>query len=80
VAATPLLLFVDGGYIGHASDFGGTFHSMTVSPGEHHVRVELPGYRSFESAITLGPGQKSEIKTDLAKGSIEEADAPIKQR
>lgn len=73
-------VFVDGGYIGHASDFGRTFHSMTVSPGEHHVKVELPGYRSFESAITLGPGQKSEIKTDLAKGSIEEADAPIKQR
>ena len=80
MAATPLLLFVDGGYIGHVSDFGGAFHSMTISPGEHHIKVELPGYRSFESAITLGPGQKSEIKTDLAKGSIEEADAPIKQR
>ncbi len=72
-------VFVDGGYIGHVSDFGGAFHAMTVAPGEHQVKVELPGYRSFDTTINLRAGQKSEIKTDLEKGSIEEADAPIKQ-
>jgi hypothetical protein len=72
-------VFVDGGYIGHASDFGGAFHSMTVTPGAHRIKVELPGYRTFETDISLRPGQKSEIKTDLVKGSIEDAEPPIKQ-
>jgi hypothetical protein len=72
-------VFVDEGYIGHVSDFGGAFHSMTVAPGEHRIKVELPGYRTFETSISLRPGQKSEIKTDLVKGSIQDAEPPIKQ-
>jgi hypothetical protein len=72
-------VFVDEGYIGHVSDFGGAFHSMTVTPGEHRIKVELPGYRTFETSISLRPGQKSEIKTDLVKGSIQDAEPPIKQ-
>jgi hypothetical protein len=72
-------VFVDDGYIGHVSDFRGALHSMTVTPGEHRIKVELPGYRAFETSITLRPGQKSEIKTDLVKGSIQDAESPIKQ-
>src|SRR6476660_3163247 len=40
-------VFVDDGYIGHAADFGGSFHSMLLSPGKHRLKVELPGYRTF---------------------------------
>ena len=39
--------------------------------------VELPGYQSFETDVTLVAGQKSEVKTNLAKGSIHQADALI---
>src|SRR5690242_8966893 len=38
-------VFVDDGYIGHASDFGGAFHSMLVSPGKHRIKIELLGYQ-----------------------------------
>jgi hypothetical protein len=73
-------VFVDDGYVGHAGDFGGTFHSMEVSPGTHRIKIELPGYKTFETEINAPAGQKAEIKTDLEKGSIEEAGALIKQQ
>jgi PEGA domain len=52
---------------------------MLISPGKHHVKVELPGYRTFDTTVDLLPGQKSEVKTELVKGSIEQAGPEIKQ-
>jgi hypothetical protein len=71
-------VFLDGRFVGHASEFGGAFHSMLISPGKHMIKVELPGYRTFETEVNLLAGQKSEIKTDLVKGSIEQASPEIK--
>ena len=72
-------VFLDGKFVGHASEFGGSFHSMLISPGKHRVKVELPGYRTFETEVNLLAGQKSEVKTELVKGSIEQASPDIKQ-
>jgi hypothetical protein len=72
-------VFVDDGYIGHASDFGGAFHSMLVTPEKHRVKIELPGYRTFETEINPLAGQKTEIKTELISGSIEQAGALVKE-
>jgi hypothetical protein len=72
-------VFLDGKFVGHASEFGGAIHSMLISPGKHQVKVELPGYRTFETEVNLLAGQKSEVKTVLVKGSIEQAGAEIKQ-
>src|SRR4029077_471492 len=44
-------VFIDGGYMGHGSDFGGRFHSMLVSPGKHQLKVTLDGYRTYETEI-----------------------------
>jgi hypothetical protein len=71
-------VFLDGRYVGHASEFGGAAHSMLISPGKHQIKVELPGYRTFETEVNLLAGQKSEVKTELAKGSIEQASPDIK--
>lgn len=71
-------VFLDGKFVGHASEFGGSFHSMLISPGKHRVKVELPGYRTFETEVNLLAGQKSEVKTELVKGSIEQASPDIK--
>ena len=73
-------VFLDGSYVGHASELGGKFHSMLVSPGMHHIKVELPGYRTFETDVNVLAGQKSEVKTELVKGSIEQAGADIKKQ
>ena len=72
-------VFVDDRFLGHAGELGGAFHSMLLSPGTHRIKVELPGYQTFETDVTLVAGQKSEVKTTLAKGSIHQADALIDQ-
>jgi hypothetical protein len=72
-------VFVDDRFAGHAGELGGAFHAMLLSPGSHRIKVELPGYQSFETEVTLLAGQKSVVKTNLAKGSIHQADALIDQ-
>jgi hypothetical protein len=71
-------VFVDDGYAGHASDFGGSFHAMLLSPGKHHIKVELPGYQTFETEVELLPMQKSKVSTELVAGSIQQAGALIR--
>ena len=71
-------VFLDGKYVGHASELGGAIHSLLISPGKHRIKVELPGYRAFETEVNLLAGQKSEVKTELIKGSIEQASPTIK--
>jgi hypothetical protein len=72
IAPERAAVFVDDGYIGHAADFGG-YHIMVVSPGKHRVRVELPGYQTFETEVNPLPGQRTEIKTGLIKGGGEDS-------
>lgn len=72
-------VFLDGHFVGHASEFGGKLHSMLISPGKHSIKVELPGYRTFETTVDLLPNQKSEVKTKLVQGSIVQAGPEIKQ-
>jgi hypothetical protein len=60
-------------------EFGGKFRSMQLAAGKHRVKVELPGYRTFETEVNLLAGQKTEVKTELAKGSIEQNSALVKQ-
>jgi hypothetical protein len=71
-------VFLDDKYVGHSSEFGG-LHSMLISPGKHRIKVGLPGYRTFETEVNLLAGQKSEVKTELVKGSIQQASPEIKQ-
>jgi hypothetical protein len=71
-------VFLDDKYVGHASELGGAVHSLLISPGKHRIKVELPGYRSFKTEVNLLPGQKSELKTELVKGSIEQDSPAIK--
>jgi hypothetical protein len=73
-------VFVDDNYVGHASELGGARHSMLISPGKHRIKIALPGYRTFETEVGLLAGQKSEVKTELVKGSIEQASAEIKNQ
>jgi hypothetical protein len=72
-------VFVDDGYVGHAAEFGGAFHAMLLSPGKHRIKVELPGYRTFETEVNLLPRQKSKVETDLVAGSILQAGPLIKK-
>jgi hypothetical protein len=72
-------VFLDEKYVGHASEFGGKFRSMQISPGKHKIRVELPGYRTFVTEVDLLANQETEVKTELQIGSIEQ-NSPIIKR
>ncbi len=72
-------VFLDDKFVGHASEFGGKFRSMLISPGKHRIKVELPGYRTYDTEINLLAGQKTEVKTVLVPGSIEQAGPLIKK-
>ena len=52
-------VFVDDRFLGHAGELGGAFHSMLLSPGTHRIKVELPGYQSFETDGNPGRGPES---------------------
>ena len=74
IAAIPdrAAVFVDGQFAGHADEFNG-HRAMLITPGEHHVRIALPGYLPFETTVDLRPYQKLKIETQLMKGSVVEA-------
>jgi hypothetical protein len=72
-------VFVDGAFAGTVHDFGGVGRAMLVSPGRHRVKIDLPGYKTFETEVNLLPHQKVTIKTDLAAGSIADADPAVKK-
>jgi PEGA domain len=79
IQPTRAAVFIDDAFVGHAGELGGAFHSMLIDPGKHRIKIELPGYRTFETEVNLLAGQKSEIKAELVKGSIEQAGPLIKE-
>jgi hypothetical protein len=62
-------VFVDGQFVGHVGEFEGAGRGMLVAPGPHKIRVALPGYQTFETAINAVANQKVEVKTDLLKSA-----------
>jgi len=60
-------VFLDGLFVGHVGEFEGVGRGMLVGPGEHQIKIALPGYQTFETAINPIADQKVEIKTDLVK-------------
>ena len=79
IAATPsrAAVFVDGQYAGHIDEFDGVGKAMLLTPGQHRLRIALPGYLPFDTVVDLRPQQKLKIETDLVKGSITEAGSQV---
>src|ERR1700738_2923986 len=79
IAPKRAAVFLDDKFVGHASEFGGKFRSILISPGKHRIKVELPRHRTSDPEINLRAGQKTEVKTVLVPGSIEQAGPLIKK-
>jgi hypothetical protein len=82
IAATPsrAAVFVDGQYAGHVDEFDGVGKAMLLTPGQHRLRIALPGYLPFDTMVDLRPQQKLKIQTDLVKGSITEAGSQVNKQ
>jgi len=66
-------VFLDGRFVGHAAELGGT-NALQVVPGTHRIRIALPGYTTFETDINPLRKQKVEVKTDLVKSAVPETE------
>jgi hypothetical protein len=60
-------VFLDGLFVGHVGEFEGMGRGMLVAPGTHQIKIALPGYQTFETAINPIGNQNVEIKTELVK-------------
>jgi hypothetical protein len=81
ISALPVraAVFVDEQFVGHANEFDGVGKAMLLTPGQHRVRIALPGYLPFETTVDLRPHQKLKIQTALVRGSITEAGSLVSQ-
>ena len=60
-------VFLDGRFVGHVGEFAGLGRSLLIAPGDHQIKIALPGYKTFETQISPLANQKVEVKTDLVK-------------
>lgn len=79
VTPSRAAVFVDNGFVGPVEDFGGIGGALLVSPGRHQIKIAMPGYRTSETDVNLLPNQKFTLKTELVKGSINQAGPLIKK-
>ena len=70
-------VFLDGRFVGHVSEFGGVGRSLQVAPGEHAIKIALPGYKTFETNINPSARQKVEIRTNLLKTDLPVSDSSL---
>jgi hypothetical protein len=82
ISATPAraAVFVDDQFAGHVDEFDGPGQAMLLTPGQHRVRIALPGYLPFDTVVDLRPNQKLKIQTTLVKGSITEAGSLVSKK
>lgn len=71
-------VFLDGRFVGHVGELGGSGRALQVVPGTHQIRIALPGYMTFQTDINPLPKQKVEVKTDLVKSAIPVTDPLLK--
>ena len=69
VMPTRAAVFIDGQFIGHAAEFQGLGRGLLVAPGQHTIKLSLPGYQTFTTEINPQARQKVEVKTDLLKST-----------
>jgi PEGA domain len=70
-------VFLDGQFVGHVGEFQGLGHSLQVAPGNHKIKITLPGYTAFETEISPLGKQKVEVKTQLVKSNAPLADPSL---
>src|SRR5579862_2269656 len=72
-------VFMDGRFVGHVGEFDGVGRSLLVAPGQHSIKIALPGFKTFETQINPTANQKVEVKTDLVKNDGPVDDPSLKR-
>jgi PEGA domain len=79
ITAYPIrsAVFVDDQFTGLVSEFNESGEWLLLTPGQHKIRIALPGYQPFETIVNLLPNQKLKMETNLMTGSVTEAGALV---
>ena len=67
VKPSDALIYVDGKLWGTAGDLNGWWKSKDLPAGKHTIRIEAPGYDTYETQITIRPDKKVKIKVKLQR-------------
>lgn len=70
VAPNRAAVFLDGRFVGHVGEFDGLGKALLVAPGNHDIKIALPGYQTFETNINPSARQKMELRTNLLKANV----------
>ncbi|MFZ0297490.1 MAG: PEGA domain-containing protein [Candidatus Sulfotelmatobacter sp.] len=70
-------VFLDNLFVGHVGEFEGVGRGLLVAPGEHRIKIALPGYQAFETEVSPLANQNVEIKTNLLKDNLTNGEAPV---
>ena len=73
-------VFVDEQFTGHVDEFNSVGQGILLTPGEHKIRIALPGYQPFETTVNLLARQKMKVETHLMTGNISDAGALVSQQ
>jgi hypothetical protein len=57
IAPIDASVYVDGTYVGQASDFSPTSAPLSLAAGVHHIDVVAPGYQTIAFDVSIVPGQ-----------------------
>jgi hypothetical protein len=61
------LVFIDGKLIGSAGDFATERDRFSILDGEHHLRIEYPGYKTFETRMEIVPDKTLHLGIELER-------------
>jgi PEGA domain-containing protein len=78
VSPSRAAVFLDGRFVGHVGEFEGVGRALQVAPGDHKIKIALPGFKSFETEINPTANQKVEVKTELVKSNTGIDDPALK--
>ena len=65
ISPASATVYVDGESAGTVTDFSATRAPLTLSPGEHHIDIVAPGYRTMSFDVTTNAGEVIPYKGDL---------------
>ena len=58
-------VYVDGYYAGTVADFDGTFQSLDLEPGAHHIELRAQGYETATFDVNIAAGRTITYRSEL---------------
>ena len=68
VAPSDASVYLDGKFLGTASELSRLHAGLLVDSGKHLLEVVRPGFEALEREFSVDPGEEQELSVDLGEG------------